>query len=256
MKVNRTSIQPATSMPLDILYEDGPCLVVNKPPGLLTQAPPGIDSLELWVRDYYRQKEQLEGKFYVGLIHRIDRPVTGAIVFGRNLRATQRLAKQFQERTVSKTYWALVEGQIEEEEGTFIDHLHKRHGMAQSIVVEEDDPRGKRAVLHYHVRWSNERLSWIEIQLETGRTHQIRIQCASRGHAVIGDSQYGATIPFGTQHEEIRDRQIALHARELAFRHPMKEESVEILAPLSKAWQDLFDGQERPDELLAAMDLK
>ncbi len=236
------------------MYEEGPCLVVNKPPGLLTQAPPGIDSLELWVRDYYRQKEQLEGNFYVGLVHRIDRPVTGAIAFGRNLRATQRLAKQFQERTVSKTYWAIVEGRIEQEEGTYIDYLHKRHGMAQSIVVEEDDPRGKKAILHYHVRWSSDRFSWIEIQLETGRTHQIRVQCASRGHAIVGDAQYGATISFGIQHEELRDRQIALHARELAFRHPMKEESVEIEAPLSQAWIELFDDEEGPEELLKVVE--
>ncbi len=239
-------------MSLDVLYEDGPCLVVNKPYGLLTQAPPGIDSLELWVREYYRQREQIEGKFYVGIIHRIDRPVTGAITFGRNLRATQRVAKQFQERTVSKVYWALVSGAVDPSEGTWIDYLHKRHGMAQSIVVPEDDPRGKKAILHYQVRWQNEEMSWLEIALETGRTHQIRIQAASRGHAIIGDSQYGSERPFGIQHEELRDRAIALHARSLSFRHPMKEETVEVLAPLQKAWKDIFQDSDYdcPDELL------
>lgn len=224
-------------MSLSILYQDGPVLVVNKPSGLLTQAPRGIDSLEIWVRDYYREQEQLDGKFYLGLVHRIDRPVTGAIVFGRNLRATQRLAKQFQERTVGKTYWALVEGQVEPEEGTWLDHLHKRHGMAQSIVVPEDDPRGKHAILHYRVRQRLENATWLEITLETGRTHQIRVQAASRGHAVLGDAQYGSTTLFGEQTESERDRQIALHARNLSFRHPMKEESVEVTAPLGEAWQ-------------------
>lgn len=223
---------------LDVLYDDGPVLVVNKPPGLLTQAPRGIDSLELWVRDYFRTKEQLEGNFYVGLVHRIDRPVTGAIVFGRNVRATQRLARQFQERTVGKTYWALVEGCVEPDEGTWRDHLHKRHGMAQAIVVPEDDPRGKHAVLHYAVRQRLENATWLEITLETGRTHQIRVQAASRGHAVLGDAQYGAAIPFGVQHDDERERQIALHARSLAFRHPMREESVEVRAPLGAAWPE------------------
>lgn len=221
---------------LSILYDDGPVLVVNKPPGLLTQAPVGIDSLEIWVRDFYRQREQIEGKFYVGIIHRLDRPVTGAIAFGRNVRATQRLAKQFQERTVGKTYWAVVEGTVEPDEGTWRDHLHKRHGMAQAIVVPEDDPRGKHAVLHYRVRGRAAGLTWLEITLETGRTHQIRVQASSRGHAVLGDAQYGATTPFGVQHENERDRQIALHARSLSFRHPMRDESVEVTAPLGEAW--------------------
>ena len=241
---------------LDVLYEEGPCLVVNKPSGLLTQAPRGIDSLELWVRDYYRTRDSLEGNFYVGIIHRIDRPVTGAIAFGRNLRATQRLAKQFQERTVSKTYWALVMGTVEPAEGTWRDHLHKRHGMAQSIVVPEDDPRGKLAVLHYRVRWSGAGLSWLEIELETGRTHQIRIQAASRGHAVLGDTQYGAEQMFGDQTVEERERAIALHARTLAFRHPMLDKSVEVNAPLSRNWAEKIDAlpsEERPQELAEAL---
>ncbi|MEO0530909.1 MAG: RluA family pseudouridine synthase [Planctomycetota bacterium] len=224
-------------MPLEILYEDGPVLVVNKPPGLLTQAPRGIDSLELWVRAYWKEKEHLDGNFYCGIVHRIDRPVTGAIVFGRHLRATQRLAKQFEERTVGKTYWAIVEGDVPGDEGTWRDHLHKRHGMAQAIVVPEDDPRGKHAILHYQVRGRFDGKTWLEITLETGRTHQIRVQAASRGHAILGDSQYGATVPFGVQHEEVRDRQIALHARSLSFRHPMRDESVEVIAPLSEPWQ-------------------
>lgn len=223
------------------MYEDGPVLVVNKPAGLLTQAPRGIDSLEIGVRDYYRQKEQLEGKFYCGIVHRIDRPVTGAIVFGRHVRATQRLAKQFQERTVGKTYWAFVEGRVESDEGTWTDHLHKRHGMAQAIVVPEDDLRGKIAILHYRVRGYADGVTWLEITLETGRTHQIRVQASSRGHAILGDTQYAATTPFGPAVEDQRDQQIALHARSLAFRHPMRDESVEITAPLGDAWRVYAD---------------
>lgn len=222
---------------LRILYDDGPVLVVNKPPGLLTQAPRGIDSLELQVRAHRREHEELSEKFYLGLVHRIDRPVTGAIVFCRHLRATQRLARQFQDRTVGKTYWALVEGAVAEDEGTWRDHLHKRHGMAQAIVVPEDDPRGKHAVLHYRVRGRDEGWTWLEIELETGRTHQIRVQAASRGHAVLGDAQYGATTPFGEPTADERDRQIALHARSLSFRHPMRDEGVEVTAPLGEAWR-------------------
>jgi 23S rRNA-/tRNA-specific pseudouridylate synthase len=253
---------------LDILYDSGPCLVINKPSGLLTQAPAGIDSLEVQVKDLYRQREQKEGNIYLGLPHRLDRPVSGAIVFARHVRAAQRLATQFENRSVTKVYWAIVAGDIQPDEGAWTDHLHKRHGMAQAIVVPEDDPRGKVAVMRYRVLGhlhiadpsrvgaadldpsrlgeptprpeGGAMCSWLEIELETGRTHQIRVQCASRGHPVLGDVQYGSTIPFGQQFDDQRLRAIALHARELGFNHPMTGEAVDITAPLPPAWRE-FD---------------
>jgi 23S rRNA pseudouridine1911/1915/1917 synthase len=233
---------------LEILYDNGPCLVVNKPAGLLTQAPAGIDSLELQVKDFYRQREQKEGNIYLGLPHRLDRPVSGAIVFARHVRAAQRIATQFENRTVTKVYWAVVEGEVTNDEGKWTDHLHKRHGMAQSIVVPADDPRGKIAILRYRVMarlsWQGSAVTWLEIQLETGRTHQIRVQCASRGHAVAGDSQYGAKLLFGEHDEDERRRGIALHARQLGFNHPMSGEPVDVVAPLPSAWQALHLPQE------------
>jgi 23S rRNA pseudouridine1911/1915/1917 synthase len=249
---------------LDILYDSGPCLVVNKPAGLLTQAPAGIDSLEVRVKEFYRQREGKEGNIYLGLPHRLDRPVSGAIVFARHVRAAQRLATQFENRTVTKVYWALVEGEVQPDEGTWTDHLHKRHGMAQSIVVPADDPRGKLAVMRYRVLDRNiAEPSWLgsspdinapadvpgqdgramcsllEVELETGRTHQIRVQTASRGHPVVGDSQYGSTRPFGEQFEDERLRAIALHARQLGFNHPMTNEAVDVIAPLPLPWREV-----------------
>lgn len=226
---------------LEVLYDEGPCLVVNKPAGLLTQAPRGIDSLEIWVKNFYRQREGKEPdeNIYLGLAQRIDRPVTGAIVFGRHVRATRKLCTQFSDRTVSKVYWAFVEGQVTPDEGTWRDFLLKRQGKAQAEVVEADHPGAKHAILHYRVLLHNEFGSWLEIELETGRTHQIRIQAASRGHAVLGDSQYGCKVPFGEQCTDLRDRSIALHARQLGFSHPMTGEPVDVLAPLPAAWQAL-----------------
>jgi 23S rRNA-/tRNA-specific pseudouridylate synthase len=267
---------PAPRFQLDILYDSGPCLVVNKPAGVLTQAPAGIDSLEVRVKDFYRQREGKEGNIYLGLPHRIDRPVSGAIVFARHVRAAQRLATQFENRTVTKVYWALVEGDVQPDEGTWTDHLHKRHGMAQAIVVPADDPRGKLAVLHYRVMsrqqiadpsWveSADRIktsipsiqgqsgqdgramySWLEVQLETGRTHQIRVQASSRGFPVVGDAQYGATQPFGEQFADERLRAITLHARQLGFNHPMTGEPVDVIAPVPPAWGEVG----LPSELL------
>ena len=226
---------------LQILYEEGPCLVVNKPAGLLTQAPRGIDSLEVRIKEFYRQREGKEpdANIYLGLAHRIDRPVTGAIVFARHVRAARKLCSQFQNRTVSKVYWAFVEGRVSPDEGTWTDFLHKRHGMAQAEVVPENHPAAKHAVLHYRVLWHGAKGTWLEIELETGRTHQIRVQSASRGHSVVGDQQYGSAQAFGVQYAELRDRSIALHARQLGFLHPMTGEAVDIVAPLSDDWNAL-----------------
>ncbi len=231
---------------LDILYDAGPCLVVNKPPGLLTQAPVGIDSLEVRVKAFYRHREQKQGNIYLGLPHRLDRPVSGAIMFARHVRAARRLSAQFENRTVTKVYWVFVEGCVQPDEGTWTDYLHKRHGMAQAIVVPANDPRGKLAVMHYRVLVQSDMQSWLEVQLETGRTHQIRVQAASRGHAVVGDAQYGATQPFGEAFEDERLRAIALHARQLGFNHPMTGEAVDILAPPPAAWREFG----LPSELL------
>jgi len=230
-----------TAQPLEILFEEGPCLVVNKPAGLLTQAPRGINSLELEVKDFYRQREGKppDANIYLGLPHRIDRPVTGAIVFARHVRAARKLSSQFENRTVGKTYWAFVEGHVAPEEGTWTDFLHKRHGMAQSEVVDADHPAAKHAVLHYRVLWHGPLGSWLEVELETGRTHQIRVQCGSRGHAVLGDEQYGSQTAFGERLQESRDRAIALHARQLGFNHPMTNDPVDVVAPLPSTWQFL-----------------
>jgi 23S rRNA pseudouridine1911/1915/1917 synthase len=226
---------------LEILYDNGPCLVVNKQPGILTQAPAGIDSLEVQVKAFYREREKKEGNIYLGLPHRLDRPVSGAIVFARHVRAAQRLSSQFENRTVTKLYWAVVEGDVQPDEGTWTDYLHKRHGMRQSIVVPEGDPRGKIAIMRYRSLGPIEGVgTWLEIELETGRTHQIRIQSSSRGHPVVGDAQYGSTRWFGEQFQDERLRAIALHARELGFNHPMTNEPVDVIAPTSAAWGELM----------------
>ncbi|HEX6962529.1 MAG TPA: RluA family pseudouridine synthase [Lacipirellula sp.] len=243
------SADPAQpSFGLNILYDDGPVLVVNKQAGLLTQAPAGIDSLEVRVKAFYRRREgrPAEANIYLGVPHRLDRPVSGAIVFARHERAARRISTQFERRTVTKSYWAFVEGAVAPDEGTWTDYLHKRHGLAVAEVVDASHPAAKHAVLHYRVMWQGDRGTWLEIELETGRTHQIRVQAASRGHAVVGDSQYGSTQAFGDPSLELRERPIALHARQLGFRHPMIDEPVDVVAPLPPSWQAL----ELPPELL------
>ncbi len=220
----------------DILYDDGPCLVVCKPPGLATQAPPGIDSLEVRVKSFLAGRAERPGEVYLGVPHRLDRPASGAIVFATRRRAAQRLARQFELRTVKKLYWAWVDGRPDPPAGTWQDYLRKVYGKPQAEVVPAEHPEGRPAVLHYRTLASAACGCWLEIELETGRTHQVRIQAASRGCPVLGDSQYGAKTPFGPQYADERLRAIALHARILEFQHPATKESVSVTAPLPEFW--------------------
>ncbi|HUE71814.1 MAG TPA: RluA family pseudouridine synthase [Pirellulaceae bacterium] len=256
-----------------ILHEDSACLVVSKPAGLLTQAPLGIDSLEVQVKRYLAEHGGQQGDVYLGVPHRIDRPVSGVLVLAKDRKAARRISQQFERRQVEKTYWALVEGNVQPDEGTWTDHLKKVYGKPRSQVVEASDPLGQIAILHYKVLESTSAIkpeaqaketadlpmdrfpsltlqacgplaeradyvSLLEIRLETGRTHQIRIQCASRGHILLGDELYGSQRPFGPPSDDERMRFIALHARSLKFRHPVTKETVTALAPLPEYWKE------------------
>jgi 23S rRNA pseudouridine1911/1915/1917 synthase len=220
----------------EIFYDDSPCLAVCKPPGLPTQAPPGIDSLEVRIRAFLQERDHPPGEVYLGIPHRLDRPASGAMVFATRRRAAHKLSQQFEHRTVRKLYWACVEGQLDPPEGTWRDFLRKVYGKPLAEVVPPEHPEAKSAVLHYRTLAAAEWGSWLEIQLETGRTHQIRIQAASRGHPVFGDYQYGATTPFGPQYEDERLLAIALHARMLEFEHPKSKQRVTVVAPVPEFW--------------------
>ncbi len=224
---------------IDLLLDAPPCLVVNKPGGLLTQSPPGIDSLEVRLREFEKRRAGTTGNIYLGLAHRLDRPASGAIVFARNVRATRRLCDQFARRTVQKVYWVLVEGQVEPAQGTWQDFLRKIPGVPQAEVVSAGEVEARDAVLHYRVLRRGQFGCWLEVRLETGRTHQIRIQAASRGHVVLGDELYGGSTPFGPSTDDRRARWIALHARQLGFLHPATREPVQVEAPLPDAWRGL-----------------
>ncbi len=245
---------------IEILYEEGPCLVVCKPPGVATQAPPGIDSLETRIKLYLKQRDGSPHDVYLGVPHRLDRPASGAIVFATRRRAAQKLAKQFEHREIKKTYWAWVEGQPDPPEGTWRDSVRKIYGKPQAEIVAADHPDARLAVLHYRVVRTGSFFSsttqlnghdsiqeagavavpasLLEIDLETGRTHQVRIQTASRNHPVLGDRLYGSKVPFGPSQDDERLRAIALHARTLAFRHPTSKEWVSITAPMPAFWPE------------------
>jgi 23S rRNA pseudouridine1911/1915/1917 synthase len=220
----------------ELLYESGPCLVVSKPPGVLTQAPPGIDSLEVRVKSFLQQREKLPRWGYLGIPHRLDRPASGAMVLGRTRRAAQRLSEQFSTRRVEKTYWALVEGVVDPPAGVWEDTMRKVPDEARAEMAVPGCPGARAAVLRYCAVGATAWGSWLEIELETGRTHQIRLQAASRGHPILGDFQYGGRVPFGPPRDDPRECAIALHARRLAFQHPKTREPVSVEAPVPVFW--------------------
>ncbi len=229
---------------LQILLEDGPLLAINKPAGLLVQGvPEGIATLESQVKQYLKVKYNKPGNVYLGIPHRLDRPVSGVVVFARNSKAAARLAEQFRERRVRKTYWAVVEAAPQPAAATLLDWLLKQHDRAHVEVVAEGQPGAQQAVLHYRTLST---LNWcgattpaalLEIELETGRMHQIRVQLASRGWSIVGDYQYGATC--GLRDQQPGDsgcEPIALHACRLNLFHPVRYDELEIAAPLPGSW--------------------
>jgi 23S rRNA pseudouridine1911/1915/1917 synthase len=225
--------------PLHILLEDNHCLAVVKPPGLLTQGvPAGIPTLEAMVKAYLKERYHKPGNVYLGIPHRLDRPVSGVVLFARNSKAAARLAEQFEKRQVRKVYWARVEGVVEPSDGVWEDWLLKLPDEARSQRVVPDTPGAKYASLRYRVQETKPAETLLEIELASGRMHQIRVQAAARGWPVLGDRLYGAKRSFGPPLELERDRIIALHARSLTFLHPLSYEPVTLVAPLPEAWNE------------------
>jgi 23S rRNA pseudouridine1911/1915/1917 synthase len=227
-----------------ILFEDNHCLAVAKPAPLLTQGvPPGIPTLEAMAKTYLKAKYHKAGNVYLGIPHRLDRPVSGVVLFARNTKAARRLAEQFRDHEVRKVYWAVVEpgadGSLPPAKGTWEDWLRKVKEEARTELATAETPNARRAVLRFRRLETRADGALLEIEPETGRMHQIRVQAAARGHPIVGDALYGSTRTFGPPAELPRDRIIALHARSLTFLHPIHYEPVTVTAPLPQAWQEL-----------------
>jgi 23S rRNA-/tRNA-specific pseudouridylate synthase len=162
------------------------------------------------------------------------------MVIGQTKKWTQRISEQFQERRVRKHYWAVVEGELAgESRGRWVDWMRKCPEEARSEIVAADQPGAQEAILTYEVVATRNRLTWLRIELETGRTHQIRLQCAQHGHPVVGDELYHSKLKFGPQTTDLRARWIGLHARQLTFAHPRDGSPLVYQAGLSSVWGPL-----------------
>ncbi len=219
---------------LDVLYEDNHCLAVNKPAGLLAQGDvTGEVSLLDLARDYLKEKYAKPGNVFVGLVHRLDRPTSGVVVLARTSKAASRLSEQFRAGTVEKVYWAVVEGSPEDEAGEWADWLRKDEPRNVVEVVPEGAPGGQPAALAFRVIERKGRDAMLEVRPVTGRSHQIRVQLASRGFPIVGDWKYGARSTLTASDGKPR---VALHARRLSFRHPTRAEVISLTSPAPADW--------------------
>ena len=227
---------------LTILYEDNHCLAVAKPAPLLTQGvPPGVPTLETMVESYIKDRYHKPGNVYLGIPHRLDRPVSGVVVFARNTKAAQRLAEQFQQRQVRKVYWAVVEpnaeGGLPTESGVWEDWLLKIQDEARTRRVAPETPGVKRrCCVFVGCRRRRTAPCWKSSRRRGGCTRSAsrRRRAAGRCAAI---SCTDARLPFGPPAELPRDRVIALHARSLTFLHPIRYEPLTVTAPAPEAWR-------------------
>ena len=224
---------------LSVLYEDNHLLVVNKPAELPTMGvAAGNPSLLSTAKLYIKEKYDKPGNVFLGIVSRLDAPVTGVVVLTRTSKAAARMTKQFRDRSVNKTYWAIVAGNIMPEQDECVDWVahHERHRKV--LVIEPDDPGAKEARLRYSVKQrfvdnDGGQRSWLDVTLLTGRKHQIRVQLAHRGYPILGDYKYGSRKDFG--------KGIALHARHLVIEHPVTKSEIEFTAPLPATWERILD---------------
>ena len=222
---------------LKVLYEDNHIIVVEKPVNIPSQGDKtgDLDMLTI-IKEYIKEKYNKPGEVYLGLVHRLDRPTGGVMVFARTSKAASRLSEQVRNHEMHKKYLAIVDGKMEKDKGTFKDYLLKNEKTNTSKVVKEGTKNAKEAILDYEVVKYNSdiNLSVVKVDLHTGRHHQIRVQFASRNHSLSGDGKYGTRG---------RGKGLALWAYSLTFMHPTKKEEMtfEDYPELIGSWKILED---------------
>ena len=222
---------------LNVLYEDNHIIVVEKPVNIPSQADKteDIDMLKI-VKQYIKEKYNKPGEVYLGLVHRLDRPVGGVMVFARTSKAAARLSEQVRNKDFKKKYLAIVDGKFDNNKGVLEDYLLKNEKLNMSKVVPEGTKNSKLAKLDYEVLKYNDEidLSVVKVNLHTGRHHQIRVQFANSGHSICGDQKYGTRG---------RGKQICLWAYELTIYHPITKEEMtfKVLPEFIGGWKQLED---------------
>ncbi len=218
---------------LEILHEDNHTIVVNKKASDIVQGDKtGDKALPDFIKEYLKEKYQKPGNVFCGVVHRLDRPTSGALVFARTSKGLERLNEQFREKDTTKIYWAIVEKAPSAKNARLENYLLKNEKQNKSYVTTADKKGAKKAILSYKTLVNGDNFTLLEIELETGRHHQIRCQLANIGSPIKGDVKYGAkrSNPDGSIH---------LHARYLSFNHPTTKERIQVKAtvPNESVWR-------------------
>ncbi len=219
---------PSNKNNLLVLFEDNHIIIVNKRAGDIVQGDKTGDTpLSEIVKEYIKEKYNKPGNVFLGVVHRLDRPTNGIVVFARTSKALERLNKMFRDKTVHKTYWAIVKNKPKKESDSLTHFLKKNPKNNKSTVFTKEVEGSKKATLHYKTLKSLDNYHLLEVHLETGRHHQIRAQLSYIGSSIKGDLKYGSP-------RSNKDGSIHLHARKIEFTHPVSKEKISITAPTPK----------------------
>lgn len=220
---------------MTVVYEDNHIIIVNKTASEIVQGDKTGDvPLSETVKQYLKEKYHKPGNVFIGVPHRLDRPVSGLVVFAKTSKALSRLNEMFKNSEVKKTYWAIVKQTPAETEGELVNYLVRNEKQNKSYAYDTEKPGSKKAILHYRLIARSDNYSLLEVDLKTGRHHQIRCQLAKMGCPIKGDLKYG--FPRSNP-----DGSICLHARRVRFVHPVSKELIDVVAPVpsDNLWRSL-----------------
>ena len=220
---------------MTVVYEDNHIIIVNKTASEIVQGDKTGDvPLSETVKQYLKEKYHKPGNVFIGVTHRLDRPVSGLVVFAKTSKALSRLNEMFKNSEVKKTYWAIVKQTPAETEGELVNYLVRNEKQNKSYAYDTEKPGSKKAILHYRLIARSDNYSLLEVDLKTGRHHQIRCQLAKMGCPIKGDLKYGFPRSFP-------DGSICLHARRVRFVHPVSKELIDVVAPVpsDNLWRSL-----------------
>lgn len=210
---------------MTVLYEDNHIIIVNKSSSEIVQADKTGDTpLSEMVKAFLKEKYNKQGNVYIGVTHRLDRPVSGIVVFAKTSKALARLNDMFAKKDVKKTYWAIVCKMPPQEEGQLVNYLVKNEKQNKSYAYDKEVPNSKKSILNYKLIGKSDRYCLLEVDLQTGRHHQIRCQLAKIDCVIKGDLKYGAE-------RSNKDGSISLHARSISFTHPVSKQEINVVAP-------------------------
>lgn len=220
---------------MTVVYEDNHIIIVNKTASEIVQGDKTGDvPLSETVKQYLKEKYHKPGNVFIGVTHRLDRPVSGLVVFAKTSKALSRLNEMFKNSEVKKTYWAIVKQTPAETESELVNYLVRNEKQNKSYAYDTEKPGSKKAILHYRLIARSDNYSLLEVDLKTGRHHQIRCQLAKMGCPIKGDLKYG--FPRSNP-----DGSICLHARRVRFVHPVSKELIDVVAPIpsDNLWRSL-----------------